>query len=239
MKDLRQRAHRPEQLDNLHMGGETLHQTLDELSRLNRLIGNTATVSRAVLKMVRSLPEGESVRIVDLGCGGGDLLLSLARLLRTQGIEADLLGIEGNPHSVEYAQQQAADFPEVRFETGDILHENFACPVCDVVVSSHFLYHFSDQQLKTFLEKNQNRVRIGWVISELHRSAIAYQFFRVMGPLLGLQALTRADGLLAIRRAFRREELESIFRQMMLHRYSIRWIWSFRYLITLYPHNHG
>ncbi len=237
MKALRRRAHEAEQLDNLHMSGEILHQTLDELSRINRLIGNTALVCRAVLDMAQA-QAGRPVRIVDLGCGGGDVLLAIAKTMRAQGIPAQLLGIEGNPHSVAYARQRAGDLPELRFETQDILGDAFVMPECDIAVSSHFLYHFSDQRLGAFLEANRACVHRGWVISELHRSAVSYQLFRLIGPLLGLRPITRADGLLAIRRAFRRDDLEAILRPTHMQ-HAIRWIWSFRYLITLYPRSHG
>lgn len=234
MSTLKHRIHQSEQLDNLSLNGTALSDTLDELTRINRLIGNTAAVCKAVLRMIpKNSPS--PIRITDLGCGGGDILIAVANYLHTHKVPATFLGLEGNPHSVAYAQKQAATLPSVRFQTAEILSPSFQCPDCDIVISSHFLYHFSDEALGNFLQDNRSHVRIGWIISELQRSVLSYRMFQLLSPFLGLNPISRADGLLAIRRAFHRRDLESIFSTANIHTYSIKWLWSFRYLITLEP----
>lgn len=232
MNTLKHRIHQSEQLDNLGLDGTALRDTLNELTRINRLIGNTSAVCKAVLRMI---PKDAlaPIRIIDLGCGGGDILIAVGNYLHKHKVPATLLGLEGNPHSVAYAQKQATTMASVRFQTADILSPAFQCPDCDIVISSHFLYHFSDEALGNFLHDNRSYVRIGWIISELQRSVLSYRMFQLLSPFFGLNPISRADGLLAIRRAFHRRDLESIFSTANIHAYSIKWLWSFRYLITL------
>ena len=93
----KERTHQAEQLDQLDLRGEVLHTTLKELALINRLLGNHRAVRRAVLPIIRKAPN-KHWRIIDLGCGGGDVLDMLHRLFEREGVSAEFLGIDGNPH---------------------------------------------------------------------------------------------------------------------------------------------
>ena len=238
MSSLKHRSLEAEQLDNLQVAGSELRRTLMELKRINRLVGNTAAICKAVLRIARQ-EDRKTLRIVDLGCGGGDILLAVAKTLEYAGIKADLIGFEGNPNSVQFANEAAAGRTDIQFQHADILAPDFLCPPCDLVISSHFLYHLDDESLIQFFHRQQPRVRTAWILGELQRSMFAHILFRLVSPLLNLSHLSRKDGLLAIQRAFRREELVHIFQQCPFSHYSIKWIWSFRYVITLYSPTHA
>lgn len=231
--NLQERYTGKEQLDNLDLKGDALHQTLSGLQQINKWFGNVKTVQKALWKVIqkRNL---KMVTIIDLGSGGGDLLIVLASFLTQKGIEYNMLGIEGNPNSVEYAQQKALNLlPNLQFKTVDILASNFQLPKCDILISSHFMYHFKDVELVQFLKQQQSSVRHCILISELQRSRIAYQLFRWFVPLLGFHPMIVQDGSTAIRRAFKRQELQHIFKEANISSYSIEWKWAFRFLILI------
>ena len=80
MPSLTNRSKEQESLDNLDLSGKELEQTLRQLAFINRSLGNTSSLIREVLKVIKE-NQLEKVKIIDLGCGGGDVLTDLAKSL--------------------------------------------------------------------------------------------------------------------------------------------------------------
>ena len=81
------------------------------------------------------------------------MLRHLAKKLKNKGIQAQFTGIDFNAHSLQYAKNRAKDFPEITWQQADILSANFELPECDLLISSHFMYHFEDEVLIAFLQR--------------------------------------------------------------------------------------
>jgi len=232
-KNLQHRSHQTEQLDNPNLQGTELEETLQNLGTVNSLLGNIRSLSKSILKVLNSKKQ-DKYRIIDLGCGGGDALKYLAQICRKKNIKVEFVGIDFNAHSLQYAQKQAADFPEIEWLQGDILDPNFELPECDVLMSSHFMYHFEDAQLVGFLKRQKHRVNTAIVISELQRSKMAFVLFQIFAPLLRFSKIAYEDGLLAIQRSFIRTELEAILKEAEMERFSLKWKWAFRYELVVW-----
>jgi hypothetical protein len=71
--------------------------------------------------------------------------------------------------------------------------------------------------------------KIGIVINDLHRSALAYRLFQVLCFVFQLNAMSREDGLVSILRGFKKEELVRFSEKLNLSNYKIQWKWAFRY----------
>ncbi len=231
--NLDKRLHQSEQLDNPDLQGSELEETLRNLQTVNSLLGNVRAVSKTVVNIALSHRK-QHYHIIDLGCGGGDVLIHLAKVFRKRQIKATFLGIDFNAHSLQYAQKNASHFPEIEWLQADVLSSNFELPECDLLISSHFMYHFEDAQLITFLQKHQSKVRTAIIISELQRSSIAYFLFKLFAPLLQFSRIAYEDGLVAIRRAFNRAELEGVMERADIERYELRWKWAFRYELVVF-----
>lgn len=228
---LDQRSLEQEQMDNLDLSGKELHDTLDGLTVINRFLGNTNATLKAVQREIKN--SINPLTIVDLGCGGGDNLLSIAKWCEQQKVEINLIGIDGNQHILDYALQQNTSKINIQYTRADILAEDFALPICDLLISSHFMYHFTDEQLIEFLKKSKNRVRSKMIFSELSRSTIAYSLFKIGGAFMPFSQMVKEDGLRAIRRSFKKRELAHILKEADLVHFSIKWRWAFRYLVSV------
>ena len=218
---MKTRSYQKEQLDDLNLHGDNLHQTLAELAFINRYFGNYAALRKSVLPLLQQSGK-RSVHIVDLGCGGGDVLLFLAKLCRSRGIQATFLGLDGNSHSLAYASKQAILFSEIKFQVADILAADFRLPDCDILISTHFLYHFDNQQFLAFFEQQRMSVKLGIIANELRRSNRAFWFFKTFSPFLGFSKLTRQDGVLAIKRAFSKGELTVLMKKAGFVNFSVK-----------------
>lgn len=226
------RLHKNEQLDNFELSGQILHQTLAELAIINRYFGNYRAVKKVVLSAIKKT-NNQPIRIIDIGCGGGDLLLYLAKIFRKKGINASFLGIDGNAHSLQYGKEKSVDFPEIGFLQADLLSDDFQLPMCDILISTHFLYHFNNQEVTKFLARQKPFIQNVFIASELERNRLAYWLFFVFSPLLGFSKLTREDGLLAIQRAFKKSELKNILSGENLANVSIKRQFFFRLILTM------
>src|SRR5690242_8278570 len=89
----------------------------------------------------------KTLKITNLGCGGGDMLKLLALHLKKKGINSTLTGIDANPNIIEFAKENAKSFTEIHFQTLDILSENFRSLYHDIVFATLFFHHFTSDQL--------------------------------------------------------------------------------------------
>ncbi|MEM7374575.1 MAG: methyltransferase domain-containing protein [Bacteroidota bacterium] len=232
MNTLKQRSYQPEQLDQLDLSGERLHTCLDELAMINRLLGNHRAIKKAVNRFLSKAPD-KHWKIVDLGCGGGDVLRMIEQLCRAKSISVECLGLDGNGHSLAYARTQTDKQASIHYQAIDIFDPAFVLPACDLLISSHFLYHLSDQAFLSFLHQHSAKVKVAWIISELERNQIALTLFRIFSPLMGLSKLTRSDGMLAIRRAFSISEIRHLLRASQWPEAQLSRVWAFRFILLL------
>lgn len=229
---MKSRSLEKEKLDDLELGGKTLHQALKSLGWINRWMGNHQAVIKAIHRVYT--PEKKTLHIVDLGCGGGDLALAVAKSLRKQKIRCRITGIDGNANSLVYAQRNCRGFGEIDFLLEDILDEEFSLLPCDMLISSHFIYHFSDEALTGFLKNNLSAVSTAIIFSELKRSRIALLLFNYLGFLLPISKLARSDGKLAIKRSFTKKEWISIMQEAGIGSFKIENEPLFRMLLTIF-----
>lgn len=230
---LKDRSQQTEQLDNFALTGTQLQKTLSELGHINWLFGNTRTLKRAIRKEIQRA-RIQQVTIVDLGCGGGDVLAAIAADATNRDYSVRLIGIDGNPASLAFAKAQWDSIENLEFLEADILSASFQLPKCDFLISSHFLYHFKDENLPPFLHKQLKRVQYGAIFSELDRHFLALQLFKFVSLLLGYSKMTRQDGQTAVRRAFRQKELQHILQSTHFSQYHLAYKWAFRHLLTIY-----
>ncbi len=231
------RLHTPEQLDNLSLSGKALNATLLSLRLINRLFGNHLQLKNAILHYIKTYSKTKKTHILDLGCGGGDCILHISRKLKKVGITASFIGIDGNPESIAYALQNNPNPQSIDFSTANILNKKFIIPDCDLLMSSHFIYHFKNEDLIDFLKKIQSKKVKHVIFSELYRSKIAYYIFKLASGLLPISDMAKKDGLIAIQRAFTVKELKEIIESSGIKNYSIIKKPFFRMIVQIHT-NH-
>ncbi len=220
------RSHIAEDLDNLELKGKELTGVLDGLSRINRLFGNTKDTLKAVQKQFK---KHEIKTIVDLGCGGADNLIAIAKWCKAKKKNVKLIGIDGNQNTLDYARSKSQF--EIEFQQADILHPDFEIPECDLLISSHFIYHFKDEELIALLKRSLTKVNVALIFSELKRDRKAYSLFNNVGGFYG--SAIRSDGLKAIERSFTIDEIFDILDAVGMINIDVeskRW---FRYIATI------
>ena len=176
---------------------------LRDLSKVNRVTlayGPTLNwLQRAVGKT--PLAGTSALSIVDVGSGYGDMLRAVDRWAAERQLPVRLAGVDLNPHSARAASEATASERGIDWVTEDAMTYSPAGGV-DIVLSSLFTHHLSDQQIVTFIRWMEATARRGWFISDLHRHALPYYVFGLWARLARWHPFVRHDGPISIARAF-------------------------------------
>lgn len=183
-----------------------LRRTLQRFWAVNGAVSRWGRVYRTHLRPALARADG-TARILDVGCGGGDVLRRLVRLARRDGIAVEGVGIDPDPRACEVARGGArVDGVSFRRARSDELAregERF-----DAVVSNHLLHHLDAASLETVLADSEALATRVCVHSDIARSRLAYAAFAVGAVPLAPGTFLRVDGLRSIRRSYTREELD-------------------------------
>jgi len=225
--DTSKRKMEAEQMDDFTVQGDLLTETLDQLARINRYLGGNQVTMNGLRKILKDHPADKPLTIVDMGCGNGDLLRCIAEYGKKAGYDFRLIGIDANAHTVAYARKLSGNYKELSFQQLDVFSEEFQKLEYDLVLATLFLHHFSEEEIVTLLQSVMKTATLGMVVNDLHRNAVAYSLFQILGLFIR-NPMTREDGLISIRKAFKREDLENMSKNMNA-KSSIQWKWAFRY----------
>jgi len=222
------RSTEQEIMDDLSMEGEMLRKTLDQIATINkRLGGNKATIN-GLHALLKTGSKDVVISIVDLGCGSGDMLRAVADYGRKNNFIFKLTGIDANEYTVNYASKLSVNYPEISFIKMDAQSTEFSGTAFDIVIATLFLHHFTEQEIEHLLIPIVNRVRIGIVINDLHRSRAAYYLFKGISLFIK-NPMVKKDGAISVLRGFKKNELINISNKLNNTASSIRWKWAFRY----------
>lgn len=224
-----QRTTAPEIMDDFQMEGDSLRQTLDEIAGINQLLGGNRITVQGVRQLLQSIPISHTVSIVDVGCGNGDMLRTMADAARKEGRSVQLKGIDANRFTIDHAIGLSVDYPEITYHCTDIFSAEFASSQYDIVLCTLTLHHFTETEIKSLLQLFQRNARIGMVINDLHRSKVAYYLFCVFSFMWGLGPMAKEDGRISILRGFKKKELIALATSLNIVQYTLRWKWAYRY----------
>jgi len=219
-------------MDDLTLATEALRQNLDELETINTWLGGYQPVLDALARLRGRFPDGQPLRVADLGSGGGDTLRHVARWGRQHGVQLQLTGIDANPFMLDYAMAKSRDYPEISYRQLDIFSPEFQAQPYDVLTCSLFCHHFTDEELVPLLRQWQRQAQVAVVINDLHRHWLAYYSIKWLTRLLGGSYLVRHDAPLSVARAFRREDWVKLLAQAGITTYELRW--AFRWQLVIW-----
>lgn len=223
------RTEEAEIMDDFALEGEILRDALDKIASINQLLGGNALTLKGVEKILKNVSPEQEIVIVDVGCGNGDMLRSLANFGTKNNFNFRLIGIDANAFTINHAQNLSKNYSNISYECLDIFSPSFVEIKFDIVLCTLTLHHFKDQEIEGLLAVFYEQARLGVVINDLHRSAVAYRLFQALCFVFRLNAMSREDGLTSILRGFKKEDLEEFSKKLNFKNDTIRWKWAFRY----------
>lgn len=225
--DTTDRSNLSEMMDDFDMKGEVLKDALDKIAKINQLLGGNKITIEGVKSLLKSHQAQAPIKILDIGCGNGDMLRALTQYARKNKLDFCLTGIDANSFTIQHAKQLSINYPNINYECKDIF-ENFN-EEYDIILCTLTLHHFKDEEIATLLSNILPLTKVGIVVNDLQRSALAYYLFKALCFCFNLNDMSREDGLISILRGFKREDLQRYSSLLKLSYFSITWKWAFRY----------
>jgi 2-polyprenyl-3-methyl-5-hydroxy-6-metoxy-1,4-benzoquinol methylase len=214
-----------------------LVETLKGLRLVNTVTQSSRLMWPDLVAAAKRNP-GRPLRVLDVACGGGDVLITLWRSAAKTSLDVEFAGCDASQEAVAYAREAAAragapiSFFELKVAR-DPLPEGY-----DMIMSTLFLHHLDEDDVIAFLREAAAKARDRLVIQDILRSRLSYWFARAGTRLLLLNDICRLDGRTSVEGAFTRAEARELATKAGLKdaellsrfpfRYLIRWIRSDR-----------
>lgn len=229
--NLQHRSHKKELLDDDAISFDDIRQNMQELNIINTLLGG----HRITIKGFDYLREKRKrIHVCEIGCGGGDNLLAIYRWCKKNGVHVSFTGIDLKEECIVFAQSNKELQPYTTWITSDYKKAVFADKP-DIIFSSLFCHHFTDDELITQLQWMKEQSSAGFFINDLQRHSLAYYSIKILTRLFSKSYLVKNDAPLSVARSFIKKEWQHLFAKAGIKLYQMRWQWAFRYLI-LYRH---
>ncbi|GAB4092675.1 class I SAM-dependent methyltransferase [Flaviaesturariibacter terrae] len=230
MPSLRTRTYEKELLDRDDIPFADIARNMEELDTINTRLGGHAITLRGLQRIAKRKP-AQPLSVLEIGCGGGDNLRVLASWAARNGRTLELSGLDYNAACIDFAKSRPQN-SGIRFLHSDYrdLPEGARF---DIVFSSLFCHHFTNEELVEQLRWMAARSRAGFFINDLHRHPLAYHSIRLLTQRFSRSYLVKNDAPLSVRRGFRRAEWTALLGAAGITRFTCSWQWAFRWLVTV------
>ncbi|MEQ8552686.1 MAG: methyltransferase domain-containing protein [Cyclobacteriaceae bacterium] len=215
-------------MDDLNISGEVVPQTLKELNTINQYLGGNRISMQCFKKIIKKKQVNS---LVDLGCGGADILIQMAK--NSSGTDVQFVGIDANPHIVEYAQRNTSAWSNIEVSCANILEEAFQKQSFDIIHCCLFLHHFTEKELIHLFVSFKKQARKAIIVNDLHRHFLAYHSIRLITRFFSKSFMVRNDAAVSVARGFKRSELTKILEKAGISNYSLKWRWAFRWQLII------
>ena len=213
-----------ELMDAPGVSGEELERALRELEIINRWLGGYRTTRIGMGRLTRRLSADKPITVLDIGAGGTDL----HAILRSSDRRFEVTALDINPRVREFAARHGHGSEVV---TGSAHALPYPDRFFDIVHASLFLHHCTDFEAIQLLQQAARIARVGVVINDLHRHAFALAGITALTALLSRSPIVRYDARVSVRRAFTRQELDTILGRAGIGNATLSWHWAFRWCL--------
>jgi SAM-dependent methyltransferase len=204
---LEHRDREPELMDEPGLAPDRHRAALRGLRRINFLSASAGILWPAIRELART--SSVPLRLLDVGSGGGDVLVGLWRRARRAGISLECEGADISEtaldHGRELARQAGAT---IAFRRLDALADPL--PDCDIAVSSLFLHHLAEADAVRLLQKMKAAARRLVLVNDLTRSRLGYALAWCGCRLLSRSSIVHVDGPRSVRAAFTIAEMRGL-----------------------------
>ena len=221
-----------ERLDAPDADPREVAASLDDLARINSLLGGTRLTVRALERLLSGRERGP-LTLLDAGSGGGDMADALAAWARRRGFEPHVIAVDASPAITELAAARVGDGVDLR--VGNMLALDLEDGAVDVATCSLVIHHFEPTDAVRALRELGRVARVGVIVNDLVRTRLGLLGAHVVIRLLSRNAITRHDAVLSVRRAYTRRELLELVHEAGLRAVHVKGWLGYRVAVAAVP----
>jgi SAM-dependent methyltransferase len=207
------------ELLDLPVPASDLEASLADIARLNRYFGGARVTCRHLARLLGD--EVGPVTVLDVGSGGADIPVRLARRARRRGRRLRVIALDRSRETLEVARRRARGYPEIFFVQADGLNLPVRTGAVDAAICSLTLHHFEPALAPRLLAQLAGASRRGFVVNDLVRSRVAYAFVWLATRFFARSPISRHDGPLSVRRSYTPDEVRALAREAGIVRVSV------------------
>jgi 2-polyprenyl-3-methyl-5-hydroxy-6-metoxy-1,4-benzoquinol methylase len=223
------RASGPELMDLPGFGLQEAEQTFRLLVPVNRLFGGIRPQLSFFRRESRHWDRQATYRILDVGCGIGDVAIALVRWARRAGYRLEVDCVDKNPVIVDLASDNCSAYSEISVACRDVLDLHDLD--YDYVHASQFVHHFPDKEVVPLLKHLQTLCKSKLVVCDLVRTPLAY--FSTWVFTLFSSPVFRHDARISVKRGFKLDELDRLLQEAGFCGYRLEGHFFYRFLLVM------
>lgn len=228
--NLSARDRHPELMDDPQVDAVAHRQALRGLARINRWSATVGRLWRPIRQLANDQRE-RPIRVLDVGCGGGDVLIGLWKKSLAANVPLELGGCDISETALREADRNTAKAGcSAEFIKVDVIRDPLPGS-WDVIYCSLFLHHFSNEDAVRLLRSFRAAAEQLVLVDDLIRSQFGYLLSLVGTSLLSRSPIVHTDGPLSVRAAFSTSEIESLLNASGLQEASLTTGWPSRFLV--------
>lgn len=229
---LSHRSYKKELLDDDNIPFDDIKQNMRELDFINTWLGGHSITITGLKKMLtQNKRANKAYTICEIGCGGGDNLIAIHNWALKNGHAVKLIGIDKKKECIDFARGKVNDESYAWINSSYELAD-FGENRPDVIFSSLFCHHFTDEELVYMMQWMLNNSTMGFFINDLHRHFLAFFSIKGLTKLFSKSYLVKHDAPLSVAKGFTKKDWLSVMQRSGIKNYTITWKWAFRWLIT-------
>lgn len=193
-----------ELMDDPDCDPERLERTYRQFATVNRLLSGWRRLYRTRIRP-RLHPERRTT-LLDIGFGAGDIPRAIAGWAARDGLPLQITAIDPDERALDHAR--GVPVAGVRFERASSAELVGRGERFDLVTSNHLLHHLDATSLGRLLADSEALARGLVIHNDLARGRLGYGVYAAATLPLRSGSFLHHDGLLSIRRSYRRHELQ-------------------------------
>ncbi len=194
-----------EALDSPGLDPQVTRATLADIARSNLLFGGRSAVVYGVSRVTEGTRPDRALTLLDVGAGLGDVAHYLERGWRGRRNGLRAVALDWHAEATRLCGER--DLLAVQ---GDAMRLPLADRSVDVAVASQLLHHFNRPAAIEVVRELDRVARLGVVIADIRRSRLAAWGIWIAAHALRYHRVTRHDGVLSVRRGYKRHELSEL-----------------------------
>ena len=223
-----QRSYQKELLDQDNIPFPDILQNMKELNFINTWLGGHKITIDGFKELASNRKQ---ISVCEIGCGGGDNLVAINNYCSKKKIDVQFTGIDIKKECIDVARSRKTLPVDTVWIANDYQQANFTSKP-DIIFSSLFCHHFTDDQLLDQLRWMKDNSRVGFFINDLNRNVFAYYSIKLLTKVFSSSYLVKNDAPLSVLRGFSRKELHQLCSSAGIQPVNIQWKWAFRFLVT-------